>query len=128
MKKIPKKEESIAEESPVYLKLRYDESVESKKELLSSELSLLKMMKIIKRYNDLKLEEIEMKAQMYKAIRELDASVKKTKSVFPFLKIPERAKREELVKIETPIKRETFDDDIESQLRNIQEKLKSIGK
>ena len=120
-------------ENPVYLKLGYYESLEAKKDLLSSEMSFLNLMRAMKRYNALRLEEMELKSGMYKAIRELDSSLKKTKASFPFLKIPERAKREEIVKREAkeeikPIREQTFDEDLESQLRAIQEKLNSIGR
>mgnify|MGYP001617192342 CR=1 FL=1 len=135
----PQKKEQIEEENlippsenPVYLKMGYYESLEAKRDLLSSEMSFLNLLKTMKRYNSLRLEEMRLKSEMYKAIRELDLSLRKTKSSFPFLKIPERARRQEIVEKEAseeikPV-RDTFDEDLESQLRNIQEKLKSIGR
>ena len=119
-------------ENPVYLKMGYYESLEAKRDLLSSEMSLLNLLKTMIRYNSLRLDEMRLKSEMYKAIRELDLSLRKTKSSFPFLKIPERARRQEIVEKEAseeikPV-RDTFDEDLESQLRNIQEKLKSIGR
>ncbi len=126
------KEMQILQENPVYLKLEYNEAIESKTDLLHSEISFLNLMKIMKRYNALKMEELRIKSEIYKAIRELDASVKKTKSSFPFLKIPERAKREEIIKREASeeIKPtgEAFDENLESELKSIQDRLKSIGK
>jgi len=134
MKKVSRKKEvmEVKQENPVYLKLGYDESIKSKKDLLFSELSLLTILKIIKRYNLLRTEELRIKSEVYKTMKELDISMKKTKSVFPFLKIPERARRQEIKKIEyteeiKPI-REVYDEDLESQLRDIQERLKSMGR
>lgn len=135
MKKISRKKKEITEmkeKNPVYLRLGYDESIKSKKDLLFSELSLLTILKRIKTYNALRSEELRLKSDMYKAIRELDISIRRTKSTFPFLKIPERVKRKEIAKIESveeikPV-REIFDEDLESQLKNIQERLKSIGR
>jgi len=136
MKKIPKKEEPviIKRDNPIYLKFRYDESIKSKRDLLISESSLLSILKIMYRYNLLRTEELTIKSGMYKAIRELDASIKKTKSIFPFLEIPERIKRKEvkeIIKME-PVKeikptREDLEEDLESQLQNIQARLKSLG-
>ena len=134
MKKIPRKEKPviIEQENPVYFKLGYDESINSKKDLLFSELSFITILKIMKRYNLLRKEELKIKSEMYKIMRVLDASMQKTISVFPFLKIPERARRKEIIKIEPTegIKspEETFDENLEAQLRNIQARLNSIGR
>jgi len=123
----------VVNENPVHFKLGYHEALESKRDLLSSEISFLNLMKIIKRYTALRLEELRIKSEIYTAIRELDSSIKKTKSVFPFLKIPERVRRKEIVKREIvekikPIREVVVDEDLESQLKNIQDKLKSIGR
>ena len=95
-------------------------------------MSLLNIMKIISRYNTLRLEELKLKLEMYKTIKDLNASMKKTRDSFPFLKIPERAKRQEIVKREnvgeTEIRKKIFDEDLESQLKSIQEKLRLIGR
>lgn len=121
----------IKEKDPVYIKLEYDESVQSKKELLLLELSLLTLLKEIKRYSSLRLEELSMKSSLYKTIRELSISMKKTMSTFPFLKIPEQAKRNEIIRKEKPKEiiqtKEIFDEDLESQLKSIQDRLKTIG-
>ncbi len=123
---------SIPSENPVYIKLEYDESLKSKKNLLSSEMSLLNIIKIMSRYNALRLEELKLKSEMYRAVKDLDSSMKKARASFPFLKIPERAKREEIIKREnieeTEIRKRVFDEDLESQLKNIQDKLRLIGK
>ncbi len=133
MKKILKKEKPaiIKPENPVYLKLRYDEALKSKKDLLFMESSLLTILKIIKKYNLWRTEELRIKSELYKALKDLGASVRKTKSVFPFLEIPESIRRRELERIEQaenikPIK-EIFDEDLESQLRNIQDRLRTLG-
>jgi hypothetical protein len=118
----------MKEENPIYVKLGYYESVESKKDILSSELSLLNMMKIIRRYNSLREEELEIKSNIYKSIRKINLALKKTQAYFPFIKIPEKAKKGELKKTESPAARENFDEDLESQLRNIQNKLRLIGR
>jgi len=112
--------------NPVYFRLGYFESLEAKKDLLSSEMSFLNIIKIARRHNLLRKEEIEIKAKIYKAIKDLEIALRKTKASFPFLKIPERAKREVLKK-ETGTIRRNIDEDLEGELRKIQEKLKSIS-
>ena len=122
----------VQSENPVYLKFGYYESLEAKRDLLSSEMSFLNLLRIMERYNALRLEEMRLKSELYKAIRELDLSLKKTKSSFPFLKIPESAKRQEIVKRETSEKirsvKEILDENLESQLKSIQDKLRAIGR
>ena len=116
-------------QNPVYVKLGYDESVDSKKDLLSSEISFLNLIKIIRRYNALRQEEFLIKIKMDKSIRALDAAVRKTKSTFPFLKMPQTPKREEVTKKEViTVNKESFDRDLENQLRDIQARLNSIGR
>jgi hypothetical protein len=111
-------------ENPVYFKLEYDESLESKKDILYSEISLLNLLKIIKKYNTIRSEELKIKSQVYTSIKELNLAMKKMKSSLPFLKIPEKEKREELKKeVDITRKREDFDYDLKSQLQEIQNKL-----
>ncbi|VVB82315.1 Uncharacterised protein [uncultured archaeon] len=115
--------------NPVYVKLEYNESLESKKDLLSSEISFLNLIKIMRRYNALRQEEFLIKLKIDRSLKALDLAVKKTKSTFPFLKIPKQARREEINKKEiVTINKESFDRDLESQLRDIQERLISIGR
>jgi hypothetical protein len=119
----------MVDENPVYFKLEYDESLESKKDILYSEMFLLNLLKIIKKYNAVRFEELKVKSQAYKGIKELNLTVKKMKSSFPFLKIPEKEKREELEKeVDIIRKRENFDDNLKSQLQEIQKKLDSLSR
>lgn len=115
----------IENDNPVYFRFGYYESLESKKNLLSSEMSFLNIIKIARKYRALREEEIEIKGRIYKAIRELDAALKKTKNSFPFFKIPEKTKVEEVKKEMPTVKRDL--DPLEIELKKIQEKLKSIG-
>jgi len=114
--------------SPVYIKFEYEEAIESKKEVLSSEMSILNIMKIMHRYNFLRSEELKLKTQMYKMIKELNLSIRKTRSAFPFLKMPQKIKREETTTKSAVITREHFDADLEAQLKDIQARLNSIGR
>ncbi|MCL5018635.1 MAG: hypothetical protein M1416_02635 [Candidatus Pacearchaeota archaeon] len=117
---------SVEEENPVYFRVGYYESLESKKQILSSEMSFLNIIKIARRYNSLRKEELEIRGKIYKAIKELDLALRKTKASFPFLKIPETPKRVE-IRREVTAPRKDFDESLEMELRKIQEKLKSIG-
>ncbi len=117
----------MAEGNPVYLRLGYGESLESKRDVLSSEILLLNMIKTIKRYNILREEEFRLKVQLYKLVKELVVSVRKTKATFPFVKIPEKIREKEEGE-KRIVAKEKVDEDLETQLRKIQERLKSIGR
>lgn len=115
----------MKEANPVYVQLGYEESLEAKKEILSSELLLLNSVKTIKNYASLRNEELKIKSKIRKAIKELGVKTKETQIAFPFLKIPKRAvsfSSDEKVTIKT----EKVNDNLEFQLKEIQERLKSI--
>jgi len=143
MKKVLKKNKSktvereksiiVRQENPVYFKLGHEESINSKKDLLTSELSFLTMLKIMKKYNLWRGEELRIKSEMFKKMKELDASLQKTKAVFPFLQIPEGIRRRKIIQIEQPREEEKpvekdFDENLEAQLKDIQARLSSIGR
>jgi len=115
----------MTKENPVYFKLEYSESIESKKDILSTEVSLLNLIKYLKRYNSLRTEEFKVKSQIYGAIKKMNLNMRKTQSSFPFLKIPNVIKRDNITKKEIP--KEKFDQDLESELREIQNRLASLG-
>jgi hypothetical protein len=117
----------MVNENPIYLKLEYSESLESKKNILSSEMSLINIIKIIKRYKSLREDEFILRAQIFKLIKEINIAIRKTKSSFPFIKLPEKQKIEEIKIKERKKEREKEDTSLELQLREIQEKLKQMG-
>ena len=114
----------MKEANPVYIQLEYGESLEAKKEILSSELFLLNSIKTIKRYSVLRIEELKIKSKIHKAIKELGMKTKETQVAFPFLKIPKRVAS--FNQEEKTIRKTEVSNDLESQLREIQERLKLI--
>ncbi len=117
------------EQNPVYLRLRYNESLESKKNILSSEISLLNIIKIARRYHSFRIEELRIKDDLYKSIKKLGLLIRKSKSTLPFLKPPQKKEEEKPVLKKEKIKvKQNVDEKLESQLKDIQEKLKSMGR
>jgi hypothetical protein len=115
----------MVSENPVYLKIEHKESYNSKKSILSAEISLLNVAKIIRRYQLLREEEFILRTKIYKLIREANTAIKETRSTFPYVKIPERKKIEE-IKLKEKRESEEEDKDLEQQLKEIQEKLKEL--
>ncbi|MFH1503437.1 MAG: hypothetical protein ABIE36_02160 [Candidatus Diapherotrites archaeon] len=53
-------------ENLLHVKLEYEEGVQSKKDILSSERDLIKLIKIMRRYHLLRKEELNNKLRIYK--------------------------------------------------------------
>jgi hypothetical protein len=114
-------------ENPVYLKLENFEARKSKKGILSTEMLLLNIIKTIKNYKQLREEEFILRMQMYKLIKETNLEIRKTRSSFPFIKLPEKQKIEELKYKERKKIERKEDMDLEFQLKEIQERLMKMS-
>jgi len=119
----------MKEENFVYVRLEYEEALQSKRDILASQADLLRITQMIRKYRLLRLEELKLKAQFSRKLKELKTKKKKIKTGLPPLKVPSIKKDEEETKLTKIIKskKESYDDGLESQLREIQEKLKAIG-
>jgi hypothetical protein len=116
----------MAEENPLYFGMDHRELIMAKKNLLSTEMDLLNMIKIIRRYNLIRTEELKIKLQLHKSIKKLNMEIKKTASLLPFSKIPGKIEEEPGNKI-IRVAESKSNEDLESQLREIQEKLRTIS-
>ena len=119
----------MEQKNPIYVRIDYNESLESKKNLLTTEVSLLNLIKSLKAYHSVRIEELKIKAGIYKAIRELNLTMKKTKSAFPFFKIPEIKSRKEIpTQKEVRMPKEKIDNNLEMELQEIQKRLASLSR
>lgn len=110
----------------IHIKLEYDEAVEAKKEILSSEIELIRIMKIIRKYNDLRHEELRLKMRLKRKSTELLREIRRIQGSLPELEIPESVKKIE--RKYPPLKKENKEFNLEAELRGIQEKLNSLQK
>ena len=112
----------------IHIKFEYWEAVQSKKDLLSSEMSLLKIGRKINKYHSFRNKELKLKIKLHKKVKEIKTSLNKLHTILPKIKIPEILQDEETgeLKTEEP-KKEIYNRDIENQLKNIQNKLRSLG-
>lgn len=131
------KKEKIREEDAVHIKLDIQEGIQSRKDVLSTMVSLLKMIQVMKNYHQLRSKELEIKIEMRKRLKLLRSHLSETERKFPKLKIPELLKEEKIEEkeerrkiVKIPIREKIEEkpkDDIESQLQDIQSKLRSIS-
>jgi len=115
----------MKEQNLIHVRIESDEAMSSKKETLSSQMSLLMILKAIKKYKLLRAKELKIKADLHRKIKEINAEIGKLQSVLPKLKIPKPVHKEKEVK--NIDKKIIEDDDLESQLQEIQDKLRALG-
>ncbi len=115
-------------ENLIHVKLEYMEAVESKKDVLSAERDFLKLLKAIKRYHLLRTEESKLKDKIAKKMKELKTSLSKLQHVLPNIEVPKflQEDHEEKDELSYSTKKENKDTDLESQIREIQDRLKKL--
>lgn len=118
----------MSSENLLHIKLDYQENLEGKGNLLYIESSLLKIVRAIKNYREIRGEELRLKQELGKKIKEYLSSLKTLKTVLPKQFLP-KIKKE--VKSEPVYKKEIKEiakeeGDLEEQLREINRKLKLI--
>jgi hypothetical protein len=116
----------MTNENLVHIKLEYGESLEAKKDILYLESTLLKTLRIIKEYHSIRMEELKLKMNFSKKIKSAENAIKNLKAEIPRVGIP-RILKNEISPLE--FKKENIsEDDLEGQLKEINDKLKLIGK
>jgi len=116
----------MKEENPIHIKLEYEEAVQSRRDILSSEMGLIEIMKISKRFALLRKEELIYKIKIQKRVKELLVNIKNLQEMLPKVKIPEILKEPQETRT-----RKTFqhiDTNLERELLEIQEKLNSLAR
>lgn len=130
------KEES--NENLIHLKFNYDEALNSKRDLLYSQRSLITITKIINNYLSLKNQRLNVRLELHKKLKETTTGIRKLQKLIPDVKIPkilrkneyegEEEKKEEFRKPVNKKEHPVYDNNIESQLQEIQEKLQNLQK
>jgi len=128
------KKEKIKDENLIHIKLEHSEAVQSKRDILSSEANLLRMLRIIKRYHAFRALELDMKIRLHQRLHDLKKNFTKMETTLPELKIPKILQVED-VSIEHEekdptekhkIHKKTHDVSIETELQGIREKLMAL--
>tara|TARA_Y100000034_G_scaffold33527_1_gene41045 strand:+ start:820 stop:1209 length:390 start_codon:yes stop_codon:yes gene_type:complete len=126
------KNNKVKKENNIHIKIGYNEALQSKKDILHSEMNLLKIIKIIKKYNFSRMNELKLKLKLYKKIKGINISMKKLQNALPKTEISKVLKEEKsFKKIRNQKifinKKKKQDNKIESQLKDIQNKLNSLS-
>jgi hypothetical protein len=128
-------------DSLIHVKLDYEEAVESKRDILLTEAELIKTAQTIRKYKELRIKEMILKLELIKRIKDFKNDWRNTKHLLPTLELPklledleeEKHKKEHHKEHkknkhhEEKAKEEKHHDNLELQLRDIQEKLNRLG-
>jgi hypothetical protein len=116
-------------ENVIHIKLEKNEAIAAKRDILHAEGDLIKVIRTMKAYQALRSKELTLKLKLLKKVNSAKRDLGKIKRTLPKFIVPEILQREEPEepprKIE-PIKPIQYDDDLESQLQEIQDKLSRL--
>lgn len=121
----------------IHVKLEYEEALQSKKDVLASEMNLLRIAKAIQSHRILRIDELKTKARLHRKIKEMKMNITKLNQILPKLRIPAILEKDfpdehpnyhksEIHK-KYEMKKDFYDSTLESQLKQIQARLKQLG-
>src|SRR3989338_7797656 len=113
----------------IHIKLDYEEVLQGKMDTLYSEEGLIKVARIIKNYQNLRLKELKLKLRTHKIIKETALNIKNLENILPEIEIQSihKEKEKRILKEFRGLKQEKkYDLSLENQLRDIQKKLKEL--
>lgn len=115
-------------ENLIHIKLEREEALESKRDLLASQIALLKVLKRINTYRVYRTREFELKLTLNKKIRELKVNLGSLQRVLPTLKVPKILNKGVEIGGKKTLKTGlgVQDSSIEAQLQEIQRKLDDL--
>ena len=115
-------------EDLIHLKFEYNEAIESKRQILNLQKSLMIMAQSMEKFSDFRREELAKKEKFYKRTKTTLNVIKKLQRTIPKVRSPNKIKKEVEKKIVPKVKKSKYSSDIGSQLQDIQEKLNSLQK
>jgi hypothetical protein len=125
----------------IHVMFEHNEAIETKSKILNTEKNLLQLLRTIKNYKSIRMEELKIKSKLQKKSKDLDTNLIKLNKLLPHIKTPDILKHKikegfesyEEKNFEIPIKEKiksaqerNDEDDLEDQIREIQEKLKNL--
>ena len=115
----------------IHIQIDYEKGMQSKKQILSSEINLLNIKKNMRTYHFLRKEEVKTRLKLYRKMKEVMIILNRLQKNLPEIDIPRnliKGKNENYER-EIPIektKENQHNRDLEAQLREIQEKLRAM--
>ena len=120
------KKSVASNENLIHIKLERGEALESKRDVLASQIALLKILKKVNAYRAYRTKELELKIELHKKMVGLKTNLKSLEKTLPKLKIPKTLNKEEEQQEKNIRTTEVGDLSIEAQLQEIQRKLEEL--
>ena|SRR3989344_1983300 len=124
--------------STVHIKLEQPEAIEIKRDVLNSEMDLIKIIRIIRKYKILRMRELRLKEKLRKNMSTSVTNIKKLQIMLPKGRIPkidhgEEEEKDVLKKVKTYTPKDQKAeqdkkrfDSLEMELSDIQSKLRAL--
>lgn len=117
----------MPEKNFIHIKLEKDEAIKAKKEILSSQITLLKIAQQINNYSVGRFNENKLKQMLLKKIKETKIEIGKLQKILPKPTRPKILKKQEKDEEDEKIMKKEYNKrSIEEQLIEIQKKLNDI--
>ncbi len=123
----------MGEEKLIHVRLEYSEAVQSKRDILASQANLLRILQTIKRYHPLRMEELKVKTRVHVRMSEILKNIKKLETTLPKIQMPKILQEHHLEAVEeiedkiNKTKERKYDSSLESQLQEIQDRLRELA-
>ena len=100
----------MTKQNLIHIKFEYDSALECKKDILASEIDLLRISQRVKKYRELRMKELDIKMNIDKKLRAFKLDIGRLQNLLPKVEIPKilkptRQKREKIIH-EEPIFKE----------------------
>ena len=117
----------MTNENLIHVRLGYTEAFQAKRDILSTEMALLKIAKTIRGYGFYRSQELELKSILYREIKELKIALGKLQKTLPKPKIPGILKEEFGEETEPKTKKtKPHERGLEEQLQEIRRRLNDL--
>lgn len=117
---------TIKNDEFIHIKFDYGEALQSKRDLLYVEKSLMTITTRMEKYLSLRIEELKTRLNLHKESKELAASIRKIQRNMPQVKFSKKSEEEEKETKVQKVEKKKYDESVESQLMEIQKKLNRL--
>ncbi len=118
-------------ENFIHLKFEHTEAVNSRRDLLTSEIDLINIIKSFESFMALRALELKLKEKFFRESKKIEAGIKRLEKSLPDVEVPRMLKQSVHKKKEHLEEdfgfKETKNNDLESQLMDIQRKLRQLS-
>ncbi len=111
----------------IHIKFGYGEALRAKRDILSLQIVLLRIARVIKGFGTYRSGELELKLVLYQKMKMLKTNLRNLQKILPTLELPKILKKEGLGETEHKFKKtKSPERNIEEQLLEIQKRLNEL--